>query len=164
MSIAEAYKPEAKREALKTRPGDFENRLFFAARNLAIEALMLRIETGMLRKGFDVDVEWRESSYGGPTLAMKLKNPKLTPTSAWTYAEATVSISRDRINVLERHKLSDCFYSVTAVHPTEHWPFKVSKYVQGFRDLVKQLGDEGYFTAEVNKVNYPFEYNSSSSY
>lgn len=155
-------KPD-KRDALVTRPKDFESRLFFAARNLAIEAMCLRIETSMLRQGFDVTAEWKESSRGNPTLQLKLKNPKPTATS-WEFAEAAVYVARDRITVLERHNISECFYRLDSVHPTEHWPWRESKLVADFRALVRKMGDEGYFAAEVDKVNYPFEYGHHSSF
>jgi hypothetical protein len=155
-------KPD-KRDALVTRPKDFDNRLFYAARNLAIEALCLRIETGMLRKGLDVTAVWRESSLGNPTLELKLKNPKMTATS-WEFATATVAVTRDRISVLERPKISECFYRVASVHATEYWPWRESKYVGDFRELVKTMASDGYFEREVDKVNYPFDYNHHSSF
>ena len=152
-----------KRTALESRPAEFENRLFFAARNLAIEALLLRIETSMLRAGFDVTAEWKESSRGNPSLQLKLKNPKPTATS-WEVADATVWLIRDRIQVLERHKISDCLYGVDSVHPTEHWPWRESKLVAEFRERVRQMGADGYFAREVAKVNYPFDYEHHSSF
>lgn len=152
-----------KRTALETRPAEFEKRLFFAARNLAIEALLLRIETSMLRKGFDVEAEWRESSRGGPVLDLRLKNPKPSA-SAWEFAHAAVWISRDRIRVLESQKVSECFYSVASVHSTEDSPHRESKHVQAYRKLVQKMGDDGYFANEVSKVNYPFDYQPHSSY
>ena len=155
-------KPD-KRDALVARPKDFDNRLFYAARNLAIEALCLRIETSMLRKGFDVTAEWRESSFRNPQLELKLKNPKATATS-WEFATATVGLIRDRITVLERHSISECFYSVATVHATEYWPCRESKYVADFRELVKTMAGAGYFETEVDKVNYPFDYNHHSSF
>ena len=46
-----------KRTALHGEDPDLRNRLFFAARNLAIEALLLRLENRLLREGFSVRCE-----------------------------------------------------------------------------------------------------------
>lgn len=152
-----------KREALVTRPKSFDGLLFFAARNLAIEAMCLRIETSMLRQGFDVRAVWRESSFGNPVLELRLKNPKPT-SSGWTYASATVALTRDTIPVHQRDSISECFYAVASVHATEYWPWRESKLVSGFREQVKKWDDEGYFVSEVAKVNFPFEYQHHSSF
>lgn len=159
---APMVKPD-KRTTLVTRPADFDSKLFFAARNLAIEALCLRIELSMLRQGFDVTAQWKESSRGNPTLQLQLKNPKPTATS-WEFAEASVYIARDRITVLERHNISECFYSVESVHPTEYAPHRQSKHVLEYRELVRKMGNDGYFASEVDKVNFPFEYGHHSSF
>lgn len=155
--------PAAKSTALAMRPASFENRLFFAARNLAIEAMCLRIETRMLRLGFDVTAVWKEGSFGGPLLYLRLKNPKPSATG-WEYAEATIWIDRDSIRVFDRDQVSECFYRVARIAATEHWPFKTSKYVQDFRNQVTELADDGFFKAEVDKVNYPFDYEHHSSF
>jgi hypothetical protein len=154
--------PAEKRVALVTLPNHYENRLFFSARNLAIEALMLRIEVLMLRAGHDVKVEWQESSMYAPSIRIMFMNPKPTA-SSWEYATAQVYINRERINV-PREKASDCFYSLKMVHTSEHWPYKESKAVAAFRAFAQKLADEGYFETEVNKVNYPFDYSSHSSF
>lgn len=155
-------KPD-KRDALAARPKNFEGLLFYAARNLAIEAMCLRIETSMLRQGFDVQALWKESSFGNPFLELRLKNPKPTG-SGWEYASATVALTRDTITVHQRDSISECFYTVASVHATEYWPWRESKLVSSFRERVKTWGDEGYFVSEVEKVNFPFDYNHHSSF
>jgi hypothetical protein len=125
--------------------------------------MMLRIETRMLRAGFDVTVHWSESSAYAPSVELRLANPK-PGTSFWEYATASISVKRERIRVYDKEQVSECFYSVNTVSPTEHWPGKQSKYVLDFRALVAQLRDEGYFHAEVNKVNYPFDRSSHSGF
>ena len=51
---------------------ELRNRLFFAARNLAIEALLLRLENRLLREGFPVRCEWNETSFGSPSIVLQL--------------------------------------------------------------------------------------------
>ena len=143
-----------KRTALEARPAEFENRLFFAARNLAIEAFMLRLEVLMLRAGHDVLVEWAESSMWAPTVRIQFKNPKPTA-SAWQFATASVHVERERI-LVPREMASECFYSLKSVSSTEYWPYKESKGVLAFRTFVQKLADDGYFASEINKLNYPF--------
>lgn len=154
--------PEEKRVALATLPAQYENRLFYAARNLAIEAMLLRLEVLMLRGGFDVETGWRESSMYGPTIEVKLKNPKPLK-SAWEFATASVTVERSTIKVPSQ-KASECFYSLKSVHSTEYSPYRESKYVQDFRAYFQRLADERYFLDEINKVNYPFDYKFFSSY
>lgn len=152
-----------KRVALTKLPNQYENRLFFAARNLAIEALLLRIEVLMLRAGHGVKVEWHESSMHAPSIRIMFMNPKPS-SSSWEYATAAVYVERERIKVPSQDKASECFYSLKMVHTTEHWPYKESKAVQAFRTFAQKLADDGYFADEVNKVNYPFDYHSHSSF
>jgi hypothetical protein len=154
--------PDEKRVALVTLPNQFENRLFFSARNLAIEALLLRIEVLMLRAGHDVKVEWHETSMHAPSIRIMFMNSKPS-SSSWEYATATVYLERERIKV-PHDKASECFYSLKMVHTTEHWPYKESKAVLAFRTFAQKLADDGYFAAEINKVNYPFDYSSHSGF
>lgn len=153
---------DGKRVALAKLPDQYESRLFFAARNLAIEAFMLRLEVLMLRAGHDVLVEWAESSMWAPTLRIQFKNPKPSQ-SAWQFATASVHVERERITV-PREKASECFYSLKSVASTEYWPYKESKAVLAFRTFVQKLADDGYFAAEINKLNYPFDYYSHSGF
>lgn len=157
-----AVPPAEKRVALTKLPDQYESRLFFAARNLAIEAFVLRLEVLTLRAGHDVLVEWAESSMWAPTVRIQFKNPKPT-SSAWQFATASVHVERERITV-PREKASECFYSLKSVSSTEYWPYKESKAVLAFRAFVQKLADDGYFAAEINKLNYPFDYYSHSGF
>jgi len=154
--------PAEKRVALATLPEQYESRLFFSSRNLAIEAVLLRLEVLMLRAGFDVEIGWRESSLQGPTIDVKLKNPKPLK-SAWDFATASVTLERETIKV-SAGNASECFYCLKSVHSTEYSPYRESKYVQDFRAYFQKLADQGYFLDEINKVNYPFDYKFFSSY
>lgn len=154
--------PAEKRVALAKLPDHYESRLFFAARNLAIEAFMLRLEVLMLREGHDVLVQWSESSIWEPQVRVQFKNPKPTQ-SAWQFATASLYVERERITV-PAAKASECFYSLKSVSSTEYWPYKESKAVLAFRTFVQKLADDGYFAAEINKLNYPFDYYSHSGF
>lgn len=151
-----------KRIALMVVPDQYESRLFFAARNLAIEAMMLRMEVHLLRKGFDCAVSWSESSFSAPVLQLRLPNPKPTQ-SNWEFAQAVAYLIRDTIAV-PRDKGSACFYSLKSVEAWEYCPGRESKYVVGFREAIQALADSGYFAAEIAKLNYPFEYDFHSNY
>ena len=157
-----AVPSEEKRVALVKLPDQYENRLFFSARNLAIEAFMLRLEVLMLRAGPDVLAEWVESSMWAPPVRIQFKNPKAT-SSSWQFATASAHVERERITV-PREKASECFYSLKSVSSTEYWPYKESKAVLAFRTFVQKLADDGYFAAEINKLNYPFDYYSHSGF
>lgn len=153
-----------KRIALATLPNHYENRLFFAARNLAIEALLLRLETTFSRKGIPVKAEWQESSHPPVSIAITLKNPK--PADAdeeFEYYQANVRLNRETIAV-PQDKASACFYTLNRVEATQYWPYKISKYIAGFIEAVEALAADGYFAREVLKVNYPFEYDHHSAF
>lgn len=150
-----------KRKALEVLPPNYESRLFFAARNLAIEAMLLRLENAFLRKGFDCSAEWRESSFGGPVISLKLKNPK-PKESAWEFATASIYVDRDTITA-PQDKASQCFYRLKDVQAFEYGG-RESKYVLGFRTMAQEMGDTGHFAAEIDKVNFPFEYGFHSNY
>lgn len=151
-----------KRIALKVLPDHYENRLFFAARNLAIEAVMLRLEGLLLRKGFDCAASWAESSFSAPCLELRLANPKPSQ-SSWEFAHAFAYLNRETIAV-PRDKGSACFYSLKSVEAWEHCPGRESKYVLGFRDAVQALADSGHFASEIEKLNFPFDHDHHSSF
>jgi hypothetical protein len=149
-----------KRKALEVLPSHYENRLFFAARNLAIEALLLRLENLMLRKGFDCAVEWSESSFNAPVIALKLKNPK-PKESSWEFATVSLYLNRDTIQA-PKDKASDCFYSLRDAQLYEYG--RDSKYVLNFRAATQELHEAGHFSSEINKVNFPFDHDHHSSF
>lgn len=61
-----------------TTDKDLRRRLFFSARNLAIETVLLRLENLLLREGFPAKCEWSESSFGGPTVSVMMMNRSLS--------------------------------------------------------------------------------------
>lgn len=148
-----------KRAALTERPSNFENHLFFQARNLAIEAVLLRLENRLLREGFQAKCLWNEASNLKPTVEIRMYNPKK---GGWEYATCRVHLNRERI--AGREEVSDCFYSLNTVATTEYWPHKQPQYLLNFRQLVADLEKSGYLAAEIAKVNYPFDYEHFSSF
>jgi hypothetical protein len=138
-----------------------ENRLFFSARNLAIEAMMLRLEVQLLREGFPAKCEWRESSFGSPVLYISMEVGTDASGDAIS-GTCTVYVARDK--VLSPESISGCFYSQNGFSSTEHWPRKQPAKLLKFRERVQELHDSGYLAAEIAKVNYPFEYERHSSF
>ena len=131
---------------------DFANRLFYQARNLAIEAMLLRLETALLRQGFPVSAEWKESSFGPPTVFIHCHNPKQ---GSWEYGSCTLHLKRERIQAPDY--ASALFYSLDSVVTDEYWPRKQPQMLLDFRAAVAQMGANGYLEKEMLKVNYPFD-------
>lgn len=133
---------------------DDENRLFFQARNLAIEAICLRLELKLLRAGFNTTVNWSESSFGGPSLQFNLKNPK--DNQSWTeYTGARFPIQRDTLS--SPSHLSKLVYHSPSLATIEPVSTRTPKLIGLFVAYLKELSDSGFIKAEVNKANYPFD-------
>ena len=156
-----------KRTALHGEESELRNRLFFSARNLAIEALLLRLENRLLREGFPARCEWNESSFGGPTIVLQLP---LQVRAANTedddaddlYGTCRVRVTRERISAPD--DLSSCFYSMDKVDVHESWRGRQPAKLVAFRRRVQEWADAGVFAEEIAKVNYPFDYESHSSF
>jgi hypothetical protein len=149
-----------KKQALTLHTGqDFENRLFFAARNLAIESLLLRLELNLVRQGFDAKCVWREGSFGGPHLELRMMNPNKN--QKWDYAQCRAVVSRETI-AGPRH-LSQCFYALERFDKYSG-EGRESKKLLAFREAVDALYQSGDLAAEIAKVNYPFEHEFLSSF
>ena len=144
-----------KQNALTERPENFENRLFFQARNLAVEALLLRLETLLLREGFPVTCHWNESSRYKPTIEIRFHNE--SKTASWDFCTAKVYVERDQVQVFNRDMVSSCLYSFDKVVESEYWGGKQPKKLLEFRARIKALGELGYFTEEIRKINYPLD-------
>lgn len=149
-----------KKLALTLHTGqDLENRLFGAARNLAIESMLLRLERHLVRQGFDARCVWRESSFRAPTLELRMMNPGKNQNSE--YAMCLAWLSRDTI--AGPSHLSRCFYALERFDKFVG-EGRESKKLLAFRDEVDVLYQSGHLAAEIAKVNYPFEYESFSSF
>jgi hypothetical protein len=139
------------------RPAEFAHRLFYQARNLAIEAMLLRLDNSLLRKGFNVQSEWQESSFGAPTVEIRMYNPKA---GAWKYGTSKLHLKRERIDA--PNDASALYYSLESVQSTEYWPRKQPQQLLDFRAAIDVLEAEGYFQHEIEKLNYPFDAGSHS--
>ena len=148
-----------KKFTLVERPDHFEHRLFFSAKNLAIEAMMLRLETKLLREGLPVECHWREISFGDPSLEVRYLNPKQ---DSWEYGSVSVQISRFRIETFSKECTSFFYYQYDKTVVNEYWRGKQPKELLAFRERLQQLDNEGYFDRQIRKVNYPFDYKSHS--
>lgn len=146
-----------KRQAFATPIPDLAHRLFYQARNLAIEAMLLRVSDHLLRQGFNARCEWSEYSNSAPIVYVRLYNTK---PNSWEYGTCTLFLNRERIDAPEC--VSHCFYSLKNVTTTEHWGAKQPKLLLDFREAVQAMADTGYFVEEIAKVNYPFNSESLS--
>ena len=148
------------KHSLIERPDNFENRLFYQARNLAIESFMLRLENKLLRLGYTVKCEWVESYNSSPQIYINYLYDKKDDTKR---GQCVLFIERETIQVFDRNNISQCYYTLKNVWIDEHWYGRQPKSVLSFRDKIKELWDHGYIESEIEKINYPFEYKSYSS-
>lgn len=148
-----------KRQAFEQPVPDLVHRLFYQARNLAIEAMLLRLSDALLRQGFNVRCVWSETSYGGPTVEVRLYNPK---PGSWSYGTCRLHLNRERIAAPD--EVSFCFYSLKDVATGEHWGARQPKVLLDFRAAVQAMGDSGHLAREILTVNYPFDYESHSPF
>lgn len=160
-TLKKATSSTDKRHAFVQPIPDLAHRLFYQARNLAIEAMLLRITDRLLRQGFNARCEWSESSFGAPNVYVRMYNLKPQP-GRWEYGTCTLTLNRERI--LAPEHASHCFYSLKDVITTEYWGAKQPKQLLEFRSTVQALADEGYFAEEIAKVNYPFDSERYSVY
>jgi hypothetical protein len=143
---------------------DFENRLFFAARNLAIEAMLLRLTVKLRDSGFPTaECVWSESSFGAPVVEFRFRNPKPDSADSWEYGKCTLRLIRDRV-LATAPVPSDLFYEVKSLEATEYWRGPQPSRLLTFRAAVQAMFDSGELAKEVLKVNYPFDYQSHSSF
>ena len=148
------------KHSLIERPDNFENRLFYQARNLAIESFMLRLENKLLRLGYTVKCEWVESYNSSPQIYINYLYDKKDDTKR---GQCVLFIERETIQVFDRNNISQCYYVLKNVWIDEQWSGRQPKSVVSFRDKIKELWDHGYIEFEIEKINYPFEYKSYSS-
>ncbi|MNR71294.1 hypothetical protein D3C71_19090 [compost metagenome] len=144
---------------LRTHPETI-NRLFFQARNLAIEAMLLRLENKLLRAGYPAECEWKESSFGPPTIELRMRN---TGRGEWEYGTCALRLRRERLTGVPEF-VSDCFYELDSLQASEYWGGRQPAKLLDFRQAVQDLYDTGELATEVAKVNYPFEYEPHSGF
>jgi hypothetical protein len=145
--------------ALEVRPADALNRLFFAARNLAIESMLRGLEVKLLRLGFPAECEWSESSFGGASLYLRMLN---TGAGSWDCGTCAVRVDRSQIRAPDC--LSGSFYEAKALEASEYWPRKEPAKLLAFREAVQAMWDSEQLQRSVLEVNYPFYYPSHSSF
>lgn len=149
-----------KKDALRGWAGkpEEQNRLFFQARNLAIEALCLQLENRFLRAGLLVRAEWKESSFSSVSLRLTLENPK----KGQSWEEKTVSLVLKRGRISAPSHLSDCFYEYqgSMLDGGGRQPALLTQLVE----QVRELEATGVIHKMVLRVNYPFDYKALSVY
>lgn len=139
---------------------DLVSRLFSTARNLAIEAMLLRLTVLLATKGFQVICTWHETSFGPPIINIRTYNPKPKENS-WEYGEVMIYCKREVLLGVPDN-LSQCYYTVDS-WGSSYWS-RIPKLIADQEAAIKILFDVGYFHAEVEKVNYPFDNPTYSSF
>lgn len=144
-----------------TPSADNLNRLFFSARNLAIEAMLRGLEVELLRQGYPAECEWHEVSRGGPTVSISMLN---TSGKADSWEKGTCSLQVKRTQERAPEYFSNCIYVADSFSASEYWPRKQPAKLLAFREAVQALWDCGELQRRILRVNFPFDYDSHSSF
>lgn len=155
------YSHEDKIEALKMlgSPSAGQiNCLYFSARNLAIESLLLRLVAKLAHVSpSNIMADWRESSNAAPRIEISLKN-------ADGELLATFVLPVEREIVVGTSLPSPCMYRAGETCRYIPRPGRKSAVMRRFEDEAMKLWVLGALTEMVSAVNYPFEYTSFSGY
>lgn len=141
---------------------ELANRLFYAARNLAIEAMLLRLEVLLLREGYPVRCRWQESSFHAPTVSFDTLKAKPSEDGDEVQGSCTLQLNRETVKA--PGPLSACYYSVKCFSASEYYPRKQPAKLLAFRARLTELFESGRLAAEIATVNFPFDYESLSAF
>lgn len=147
--------------ALEFEPaGESLGTLFYAARNLAIEALLRNIEVRLLRMGFPAECSWDETSFGATAqLRICMRN---TGSGSWTLGTCLVMVARHKMPAPAH--VSSFLYSASSFEGDEYWGAKQPAKLLQFRQAVQALWDSGELSGMVLGINHPFERPFHSSF
>lgn len=155
------YSHDDKVEATKTLGSpnaELVNRLFFSARNLAIECLLSRLGAKLAHVSpSNIQANWRESSNSAPQIEITLKNP-----DGDLLATFVLPVERELVG--DRTLPSQCMYRAGETCRYIPRPGRKSAVMRRFEDEAMKLWVLGAMSAMVGSVNYPFEYVTFSSF
>lgn len=136
---------------------DVLNRLFFAARNLAIQTMLLELSMTLRRRGFPAECEWLD---GAPAV-LQLRMLNESPRGGWTHGTCRVLVERSAATGPDC--LSDRIYAAQSFDENEYWAGRQPAKLMEFRAAVREMWEAGTLQQHVLNLNYPFDYHSYSS-
>lgn len=130
-------------------------RLFYQARNNTIEAACAEIERYLMSHGLKCSVRWSEDS--------RYHCIKVTLMDKYEHLRY-IWLDRKRVRVSCKDAVSELMYSVKSITNSEYYDRKKPKIAELFdsvlgSDKFKELAEE-----QVLRCNYPFGYNSHTSF
>lgn len=128
------------------------NRLFFTARNLAIENMLRRIEAYFREKKFNIIAEWSEN-YNNSSIVLKISDKD------WRHC----GIERNIVDLKDNDAFSPCVYSLKYIQSGNYYRNSIPKKIAEMNEILKTIDFFNWLSSEVNKINYPFDYTSLSS-
>jgi len=143
---------------LEITPDNF-NRLFFTARNGAIASLLRNIEHYLQDQNnkLVVRANWKESSFNSVHIELTLHEKENKHTR-------TINLKREKINT-KNHDISDLVYTFDRLSPeTCYYPKKPRQLGIDFDAVLDSPEFVEFLKQEVNGVNFPFNYESYSSF
>lgn len=154
----DGQKMEILRHKIKDPSYQFLNRLFFQARDLAIEAVLNKIKLEIMEDykfKHKVEVDFDSSSFSLPSIVVRFYNRK---SQGWEYTTCKMILEKDSVahNALELG-ISTVFLKFRNISRGEYWPRKIPNDVVEFWKYFEDKYANGYGEELVNRLNYPFD-------
>lgn len=142
---------------ISAAPQDIINRLFFAARNGAISHLLREFEGHFRDRGLDVRAQWKESSMGSPCITLTLHDKRKGEHVRYLWLNRTDEVSSSSLP-------STLVYELKSIQAGEYYPRRKPQVAIDFDDVLQTAEFEALARTWVNGANYPFAYESHSSF
>lgn len=144
-------------QQLRASPSEVINRLFFAARNGAISHLLRTLEHEFRAHKLNAVAKWKESSMSGTHVELLFIDPRGT--------EHTRRIWVDREDVGHTLDLpSRLVYRLRSIDVSEYYPHRTPKIAEAIAQVLSSAEFKDKASRWINGVNYPFTYESQSSF
>lgn len=144
-------------KATRENPTQVVSGLFFAARNGAISHLLRVLEMFFRERGMDVAAAWNETSMGKPFIALTLRDRRT--------GEHTRRLWLDRSTQGMMSELSSMLvYALDSVETGAYYGTRKPKIADDFDAALATPAFEAMARKLVNGANYPFAYESHSSF
>jgi hypothetical protein len=140
----------------KEGPSDILNRLFFSARNGAIASLLRDFEHYFADQGLSVRAHWEECSMRAPRVSLRLVDKRTGQHDRHIYLVREVEPA-DNVP-------SQCVYGVSSIDTGAYYPHRTPKIAEQFDAILASAEFQALAPKLVNGANYPFQYESFSSF